>query len=179
MRFAPVAMLLLAAPAFAADGAAPKAELFGGYSYTKDGDQSLHGGEASLALRLTRWIAVEADVSAHYGSELGISTSRLFFLGGPRFAYRARSVSVFTHYLAGGARSRAGITILGVDITESRTDFAMAFGGGLDVRMSDRWAIRAQADYVLVRADGATQREPRFSAGAVFVAKRTNARDEN
>lgn len=179
MPFAPVAVLLLAAPAIAADGTAPKAELFGGYSYTKAGDQSLHGGEASLALRLTRWIAVEADVNAHYGSELGISTSRLFFLGGPRFTYRSRSVSVFTHYLAGGARSRAGITILGIDITESRTDFAMAFGGGLDVRMSDRWAIRAQADYAFIRSDGATEREPRFSAGAVFVAKRTKVRDEN
>jgi opacity protein-like surface antigen len=158
----------MAVPASAADGMAPKAELFGGYSYTKDGEESLHGGEASLALRLTQWIAVEADVSAHYGSELGISTSRLFFLGGPRFAYRSHSVSVFTHYLAGGVRSRAGISVLGVDITEGRTDFAMAFGGGLDVRISDRWAIRAQADYALIRADGSTEKEPRFSAGAVY-----------
>ena len=166
--FGPVLLLLLSAPAIAADGAVPKAELFGGYSYTQEGDQSLHGGEASLALRLTRWIALEADVSAHYGSELGISTSRLFFLGGPRFAYRSRSVSVYTHYLAGGVRSRAGITVVGVDITESRTDFALAFGGGLDVRISDRWAIRAQADYALIRADGSTEREPRLSAGAVY-----------
>jgi opacity protein-like surface antigen len=76
-------------------------------------------------------------------------------------------------------RSRAGITVVGVDITESRTDFAMALGGGLDVRISDRWAIRAQADYALIRADGSTEKEPRFSAGVVFVAKLTNARDEN
>jgi opacity protein-like surface antigen len=166
--FAPVLVLLVATPAMAADGATPKAELFGGYSYTRDGEQSLHGGEASLALRLTRWIAVEADVSAHYGRELGISTSRLFFMGGPRFAYRTGSVAIFTHYLAGGARSRAGITVVGVDITESRTDFAMAFGGGVDVGLSDRWAIRAQADYALIRADGATEKDPRFSAGAVY-----------
>jgi opacity protein-like surface antigen len=172
-------LVLMAVPALAADAAAPKAELFGGYSYTKDGEESLHGGEASLALRLTRWIALEADVSAHYGSALGISTSRLFFLGGPRFAYRTGTLSVFTHYLAGGARSRAGITVVGVDITESRTDFAMAFGGGVDVGISDRWAVRAQADYVLIRADGGTDKEPRFSAGAVFVAKRSKARDEN
>jgi opacity protein-like surface antigen len=161
-------VLLLARPATTAEGVVPKAELFGGYSYTKGGDQSLHGGEASLALRLTRWIAVEADASAHYGSELGISTSRLFFLAGPRFVYRSPSLSVYTHYLAGGVRSRAGITVVGVDITESRTDFALAFGGGLDVRISDRWAIRAQADYALIRADGSTEREPRFSAGAVY-----------
>jgi opacity protein-like surface antigen len=164
----PLLVLLVAPPAKAAEAVVPKAELFGGYSYTKEGEESLHGGEASLALRLTRWIAVEADVSAHYGSELGISTSRLFFLGGPRFAYRSRSVTVFTHYLAGGVRSRAGITVLGVDITENRTNFAVAFGGGVDVRLSDRWAIRAQADYALIRADGSTEKEPRFSAGAVY-----------
>jgi opacity protein-like surface antigen len=164
----PLLVLLLARLAAADEGAVPKAELFGGYSYTTEGEQSLHGGEASLALRLTRWIAVEADVSTHYGNELGISTSRVFFLGGPRFAYRSRSVSVFTHYLAGGVRSRAGITVVGVDITESRTDFAMAFGGGVDVRLSDRWAMRAQADYALIRADGSREKEPRFSAGAVY-----------
>lgn len=165
--WAPV-LLLLAAPAMAAEAAAPKVELFGGYSYAKDGDQSLHGGEFSLAVGLTRWIAVEADVSAHRGSELSLSTSRLFFLGGPRFAYRARGFTVFTHYLAGGVRTRAGITVLGVDITESQTDFAMAFGGGIDVRLSDRWAVRAQADYTIIRTGGSSENEPRLSAGAVY-----------
>lgn len=161
-------LLLLAGPAMAADAVAPKVELFGGYSYAKDGDQSLHGGEASLALGLTRWIAVEADVSVHRGSELSLSTSRLFFLGGPRFAYRGRGFAVFTHYLAGGVRTRAGITVLGVDITESQTDFAMAFGGGIDARLSDRWSARVQADYTIIRTGGSSEKDPRFSAGAVY-----------
>src|SRR5437899_11284948 len=97
---APLALALLAlasAPALAAD--APSAELFGGYSYTKNGDQSLNGGEASLSFRLTRWISGEADVSAHYGSALGTHTSRLFFMGGPRFAYRGPGFPTFTHHL--------------------------------------------------------------------------------
>jgi len=164
----PLVLLWLAPAARAADASAPRAEVFGGYSYTRDEGQSLHGGEVSLGLRLTRWIAAEADVSAHYGSDLGVSTSRLFFMAGPRFAYRGGKFAVFTHYLAGGARSRMGITVAGVDIAETRTDFAMAFGGGIDVGLSDRWAVRAQADYTLVRADGSTNKEPRFSAGAVY-----------
>jgi len=44
----------------------------------------------------------------------------------------------------------------------------MAFGGGVDAALSDRWAVRAQADYALVRADGATEKEPRLSAGFVY-----------
>jgi hypothetical protein len=159
-------LALSGAPGFAAE--APSAELFGGYAYTRDGDQDLNGGEASLGLRLTRWISVEADVSTHYGSALGTHTSRLFFLGGPRFAYRRHSFAIFTRYLAGGVRSRSGLTILDVDIAETRTDFAMAFGGGVDVGISDRWAVRAQGDYALIRADGNTEKEPRFSAGFVY-----------
>lgn len=159
-----------ATPLVAAGADAPSAEVFGGYSYTKNGDQALHGGEASLAIRLTRWISAEADVSAHYGSALGTRESRLFFMGGPRFGYRGRGFTVFTHYLAGGARSGSGLTVLGVDITQTRTDFAMAFGGGVDVGFSDRWAVRAQADYALIftKGDGATEKEPRFSAGFVY-----------
>ena len=156
----------VAAPAAAADP--PAAELFAGYSYTKNGDESLNGGDVSLAIRLTRWIAAEADVSAHYGSSLGTHDSRLFFMGGPRFAYRGAGFTVFTHYLAGGARTESGLSVLGVDITQTRTDFAMAFGGGVDAALSDRWAVRAQADYALVRADGATEKEPRLSAGFVY-----------
>jgi hypothetical protein len=159
-------LALFGAPALAAD--APSAELFGGYSYTKNGDQGLSGGEASLGFRLTGWISVEADVSAHYGYALGTHTSRLFFMGGPRFAYRGRAFTIFTHYLAGGVRSASGLTVVGVDITERRTDFAMAFGGGVDAGTSDRWAVRAQGDYALIRADGTTEKEPRFSAGFVY-----------
>jgi hypothetical protein len=159
-------LALSGAPALAAD--APPAELFGGYSYTKNGDQGLSGGEATLGLRLTPWISAEADVSAHYGSVLGTHTSRLFFMGGPRFAYRGRGFTVFTHYLAGGVRSASGLTVVGVDITERRTDFAMAFGGGVDAGISDRWAVRAQGDYALIRGDGTTEKEPRLSAGFVY-----------
>lgn len=163
-----VALVLAATAGPVAAADSPPAELFAGYSYTKNGDESLNGGDASLAIRLTRWIAAEADVSAHYGSALGTHDSRLFFMGGPRFAYRGAGFTVFTHYLAGGARRGSGLTVLGVDITQTRTEFAMAFGGGVDASLSDRWAVRAQADYALIRSDGATEKEPRLSAGFVY-----------
>lgn len=157
---------LVAAPAAPADS--PPAELFAGYSYTKNGDEGLNGVDVSLAIRLTRWIAAEADLSAHYGSSFGIHDSRLFFMGGPRFAYRGAGFTAFAHYLAGGARTASGLTVLGIDITQKRTDFAMAFGGGAEAALANRWAVRAQADYALVLTEGATEKEPRLTAGLVY-----------
>jgi hypothetical protein len=163
-----LALLALAVAPAMADTAAPKVELFGGYSYTKNGGQSLNGGEGTLAIGLNPWLGAEADVSAHYGSARGTHTSRLFFMGGPRLAHRGGNITVFAHALAGGARSGSGLTVVGVSITQTRTDLALAFGGGVDAGLSDRWAVRAQADYALIRATGATEKEPRFSAGFVY-----------
>jgi opacity protein-like surface antigen len=163
-----LALVALAAAPAMADTTAPKVELFGGYSYTKNGGQSLNGGEGTLAISLNPWFGAEADLSLHYGSALGTHTSRLFFMAGPRLAHRGGNINVFTHALAGGVRSGSGLTVVSVNITQTRTDLALAFGGGVDARLSDRWAVRAQADYVLIRADGATEKEPRFSAGFLY-----------
>lgn len=165
-----VAGLVLIAPAAAqaADGR-PEAELFAGYAYTRAGGQGLHGGEASLGVSLSRWIGLEADVSAHYGGGgEGLHTSRVLFMGGPTFTYRTSGFSVFTRYLAGGVRSATGLTVLGVNITEARTDFGMAFGVGVGMRLSEQWSARVQGEYVTTRAEGGTESEPRFSVGAVY-----------
>jgi opacity protein-like surface antigen len=160
-------VLIAPAAAHAADGR-PNAELFAGYAYTRAGDQDLHGGEASLGVSLSRWIGLEADVSAHSGGGEGLHTSRVLFMAGPTFTYRTSGFSVFTRYLAGGVRSAAGLTVLGVDITETRTDFGMAYGVGVGVRLSERWSARAQGDYVSTRAEGRTESEPRLSIGAAY-----------
>jgi len=166
---AALALLLpLASPAPAALAASPRADLFAGYSYRKSGDQGLNGWDAALGASLSRWIGAEADVSGHYGRQSGTDLSRLSFMAGPRFVYRTGGLAVFAHYLAGGVRSRASIGVLGVDIAETSTDFGMAAGGGADVRVSERWALRAQGDYVVVRAQGATEKDPRVAVGLVF-----------
>jgi opacity protein-like surface antigen len=161
-------LLLAAASAAAADAVTPKAELFGGYSYTKSDDVSLNGGEVSLGVSLGRGIGVEADLSSHLGDVFSVSTRRFFYMGGLRFTYRTSGLALFARALAGGVRSRSGITVQGVDITESRTDFGLAFGGGADVRLSGHWAVRVQGDYVMISADGETEKEPRLAAGAVY-----------
>lgn len=88
-------------------------------------------------------------------------TRRFNFLGGPTVKFRNESrVEPFVHGLAGVANTRfrarsqnqttgtTGTTTTERNFTTSSTDFTVAVGGGLDVKVGDRLAIRAiQVDY--------------------------------
>lgn len=163
-----VAFLILGVPVFSGAKDTPKAELFGGYSYNRSGEANLHGWNASLALNLSDWFGIEGDISGHYATVEGTDVSRLFFLAGPRISRRGDDLTFFAHVLAGGVRTRAGVEVLGVSISASETDFGGAAGGGLDFKVADRWAIRVQGDYVVVRAEGETDGDPRASLGIVY-----------
>ena len=83
------------------------------------------------------------------------------FTFGPRLNYRSDRINAFTHFLAGGARLKVGST--------SDTGFAMVLGGGVDVQVNQRIAIRVfQTDYVLERIGGVRSNDFRFSAGVNF-----------
>lgn len=76
----------------------PKVDIFGGYSFLSVGEkdlssrQSLNGWEASASGNLTKWFAIEGDISGHYKtvSANGISAtiSDYTFAGGPRFNFK-------------------------------------------------------------------------------------------
>ena len=164
-----VAVALLPGAAWA-QVATPVAELFGGYSYSRSDGQSLHGWESSLALNLSGWLGVAADVSGHYGSVTGGDFSRLAFLAGPRLSRRRGDLTLFVHALAGGVRTSTGVTVLGVSITASHTDAGGALGGGFDFKLRPHWALRIQGDVLATRAEGETSTGPRLAAGVVYRA---------
>ena len=153
----------------------PKAELFGGYSYLRlnpgqglSGENVPGGWHASIAGNVNNWFGVAGDFSGHYKEIGGVKTNTHSFLFGPRISYRNNEkVTPFAHVQFGAARvSGAGI---------SENAFAMNFGGGVDVKISDKVAFRVgQFDYVLTRFDGPTsgttanQHNFRFSTGIVF-----------
>ena len=87
------------------------------------------------------------------------------FLGGARYtAHSAGKVWVFGQALIGAARSSlsAGGTV------SPETDLAFQPGGGLDVMLAPKWAVRVQGDFRAVRANSATTKQERFVAGLVF-----------
>ena len=141
-------LLALVAPVAAAERQGT--DLFAGYSFAKVEDVSRHGGNLALGFDLFGPIDGFVDASAHWGSVESESRDDFTLMAGPgvRFGKRGGTL-VFARVLAGLVKDRASITVLDVDISESRTGFGLLAGGGVDVPITRALAVRGQADYLL------------------------------
>jgi len=186
-----------------ADSNTPKVELFLGYSYVRAMPQSLknriawlHGGNGSLAYNVNSYLGLVADFGGYRSTEIrrtGAGTAppvvvdadgNVFtYLFGPRLSFRKHDrVTPFAHALFGVAHaskvSIPGCTgFPGCTPLPSENVFAMALGGGFDVKVHRHVALRIiQAEYLMTRfrdpSPGAGQRGTRnnlrLSAGIVF-----------
>jgi hypothetical protein len=159
-----------------------------------DEREGFHGFEVSATGNLTRYFGIKGDVSGHFKSRSfpfsGIVPaadidleSRLFnFLGGVQLKDNSTegTFKPFAHALVGVAHARNRIDFNGGCVaifpspcpesdTLSETGFAAAFGGGIDIRASDRISIRAiQVDYNPTRLFDSTQHNFRIGIGIVF-----------
>ena len=146
------------------------------------------GFDASLTYNATSVFGIEADFRYNSGDILsanftveGVSAtgkakiSDFAFMAGPRFAARKNeAVTPFAHALFGvdrgklsGSGSALGQTI-NVD-AGSDTGFAMALGGGVDVKVHKNMAIRLiQADYYLTKHEGESWNNMALAFGVVF-----------
>ncbi|HSB10654.1 MAG TPA: outer membrane beta-barrel protein [Blastocatellia bacterium] len=164
-------LFVVALPVKAQSQDYPSAEVFGGYSYlnTKFLDRdSLHGWGFSLAYNLGSQWGLVSEFSGHYGNASVPGTSakvdlkKHTFLFGPRFSARSDGATGFAHVLLGGANSK----IEGID---TGTGFALAVGGGVDVNVGKKFAIRIiQVDYLPERSFGSWTQNFRAQAGVVF-----------
>ncbi|MBI4482280.1 MAG: hypothetical protein HY652_05255 [Acidobacteria bacterium] len=166
----------------------PAWEFFGGYSFQRSDvreyfksspilftfrnqDVNLNGWETSVTENLNRWLGGTLDLSGHYKTPQLLGTrsrERMFsILYGPRFSYRTPSVIPFAHVLMGVAHAAVRVTPVGPHASD--LSFAMAAGGGLDVNLGRKAAIRVfQADYFRTNLLGTRQNKYRASAGVVF-----------
>lgn len=99
-----------------------------------------HGLDFGVYVRQNRWLRWRADVSAG-GSILGPGDD--YELGGPEFTARRGPFVFFAHALFGRGGVGSGL------LTPGRDGFAMAYGGGLDLRISSWFGLRLiEADYL-------------------------------
>ena len=154
-----------------------------------DGKQTLNGFNVAGTKYLTKGFGLTGDFSGHFHTRtladpLGGTNAtkvRVFnILAGPHYKFRNNSrFAPFVHMLAGVANTRARLEFPSLNSTEtlSSTDFALAMGGGLDIRVNDRIDVRVfQADYnpIFLSAGnelgfGNTRADNfRFSFGVVF-----------
>ena len=148
----------------------PKAEVLGAYSWAGG---NFHGWNASLTGNVTKRFGIVADFSGHYGSELEgplrIHQDSHSFLFGPRFSFRGTRLTPFVYALFGATRFHESVIISGQKLSDSDTGFSSALGGGLDVKVNDRIAIRAfQLDYFRPNFFGEAHNGGRLAVGVVL-----------
>lgn len=164
--------------------------------------KNLNGFNVAATGYLTERFGITGDFSAHFETEDSsfagagvcvpgtvicrdflVSTEAkarsLNFLGGPQVRFtNSTRVTPFVRALAGVQNNRLETEFAGgttsTNSNVSSTDFALALGGGLDVRVSDRVAIRAfQIDYNPVFAGDQTVDVPGFGR-QTFEGERTD-----
>jgi hypothetical protein len=143
----------------AAAPAQSKAELFGGYQFTRlDGGPNLNGWNGAITGSFNKTFGITGDFSGVYGSGGSFYT----FAVGPKLTAHLPVVKPFVHALVGGARVSGG----GGGGT---TGFATMLGGGLDVGHGHlAWRV-VQADWMLTRFSGFTDKKNvRVSTGLVL-----------
>ena len=154
-----------------------------------------NGFEASVTRNFTRYIGLKADFSAHFNNsnsrglvtfcnptcttstqDLHLKTRVYNFLAGPEF--KARNSTRFTPFgyvLGGAAHTSAQFSTPGPPtfalLKKGENGFALALGGGLDIRASKRISIRGSTDYnpVFIQHSATGRRDfVRFSLGVLF-----------
>jgi opacity protein-like surface antigen len=139
-------------------------------------DFNLNGWNASVAINGTKWLGFLADFGGYYGNqgspEENADVKLYSIMFGPKASIRIGAVTPFVQALFGYARVTADMEM--DDVTEQvfrENDFAMSFGGGVDINLNDRIAIRpAQLEYFTIKAGstGDFADHFRFSTGVVF-----------
>jgi len=162
------------------------------------GDRSsFHGFGVSGVYNVTRYIGLKGDVSGTYNNTrfsfpvtTGATTQTVSFdsdrslynfLGGVQIKDNSvdRSVKPFAHALAGIARSSNKVSNKVCTTTilincaqindQTESGFAMAFGGGLDIRVNDRIDFRViQVDYNPITFDENSTNNFRIGIGIVI-----------
>jgi hypothetical protein len=158
-----------------------------------DEREGFNGFEASATGNLSRYFGLKFDFSAHFknqsfpinnipGANVDID-SRLFnILGGVQVKDNStdKTFKPFAHALVGAAHARNELSFNNIaciaivpspcsNTTVTETGFAGAFGGGIDIRASDRVDVRViQFDYNPTRLFDSTQHNFRIGVGIVF-----------
>jgi len=169
MGLALLSVCMVSLAAFAQEmGTAPKAEIFGGYQYTRfDGGVNANGWDTSLTGNLNNWFGIAADFSGAYKSQNGASFNNYTYTFGPVVSWRHNEAfTPFAHFLAGGFRASAAFG----GLSGSDSGFAMMFGGGVDVKATRRVAVRAiQFDWLSLHSNGSSDNNNmRISTGLLF-----------
>ena len=164
----------------------PKVEFGLNYSYSRINpggalsSYNTNGGFGTIQYNFSKSFGVVADLGATYAGNISgvpVNNTSFEYLFGPRYTWRHSRFSPYVQTLFGGDRFSNGLNpgsnfpVLGT----SQNNFAAAFGGGLDVTLTEHVALKPiQVDYLMTQfAPGSgiantVANNIRYSAGIVF-----------
>ena len=191
-------VLLCSLAAFAQD--VPKFEWFLGYNYvrvnstTRISSYSANGGSSQVAYNFNKYLSGVFDIGGYHNGVVNgfnIDNTMLSYLWGPRVNIRKGRVIPYFNTLFGGVWFGASTAKLVTPCTStscggptstteraagSLNAFAMAIGGGLDIKINKHASFRPIGlDYFLTRLknpvlqDDHNQHNLRYSAGINFL----------
>jgi hypothetical protein len=182
MRFIAIILLVIsmsAASLFAQSSDSPRYEAAIGYQFMHDRDIAKQDPDLSAnfpagwlvsgGVRLAGAFAAIGEVSTTSktldipGDKPKVRVST--FMAGPRIGGgRHAGISPFGQVLFGSARATTSL----LSVSETASHFSYQPGGGIDLNVSDRFGVRVEGDYRVIRASGHNSKEPRFVAAAVI-----------
>jgi len=135
---------------------------------------TMNGGFVGGQLNLSPWLGVAGEITAGHAnsiSSLGQNLTLTTFTAGPRISWPRYRVVPFGEFLLGGAHGGGSYFPSGSSSSTSATSFTYATGGGLDLNLNQRFALRA-FDAKLLHTSlpngvNSTQRQLQISAGMV------------
>jgi hypothetical protein len=179
----------------------PQADVFLGYSFLRfNSAQTIpaftaNGGIGTFGWSFNQHFGLEAELGGYHNGNINdhqFDTTSFSYLFGPRLSlHRAAKWDPYFHVLFGGQDAHSSICCLQITngivttstsrLAYSQNNFAMAAGGGLDIKLSHAILLRPiQLDYYLTRFEfpnlsdltGPTsnrnQNNLRFAAGIAF-----------
>jgi outer membrane immunogenic protein len=136
----------------------------------------LNGGSGWVAFKFSRSLAVVGEIASQTASNISSSGADLTltsYLAGARYSWsHAGRFGPFAQALLGGAHAGGTLAPGNSGLPGSANAFAMTAGGGLDIGLTRRIALRAlEVDYYLTRFDNGVndhQNNLRIEAGMII-----------
>jgi outer membrane immunogenic protein len=118
----------------------------------------LNGGSGWASFNFTHSLGVVGEIASQYASNIsgtGADLTLTSYLAGPRYTWtHAGRFAPFAQVLVGAAHAGGALSPGSSGLPGSANAFAMTAGGGVDVGITRRFALRAfEADYYLTRFD--------------------------
>ena len=136
---------------------------------------TMNGGFVAGEYHLSPWLGVAGEVTAGHASaisSLGQNLTLTTFMAGPRASWTRNRYTLFGEFMLGGARGTGSYFPSSSSSSSSASTFAYSTGGGLDLNLNDRFAVRVVDGQFLhtsfPNGVNGTQRQLQIGVGVVM-----------